>query len=53
MDEYFNKNIYWEYAPEEIEKWIVERIKAEYRNGYRELVGLPVNEKDPPVKGST
>ena len=32
--------------PEEMEEQIVRRIKIEYRNGYCEVVGLPLNESE-------
>lgn len=37
---------------EEKEAWIVSHIRVEFRNGYREVMGLPVNEKDPISKSN-
>lgn len=37
---------YCEGTPEEMEKWIIEHIKPEFRNGYREVVGLSIKEKE-------
>lgn len=39
------KHDYCEGTDEEKEKWIVKCIKAELRNGYREVVGIPLKEK--------
>ena len=44
------KHDYCKGTPEEMEKWIVDRVKVEFRNGYREALGLPINEKEPLVK---
>lgn len=40
------KHDYCEGTDEEKEKWIVTRIRPEYRNGYCEVVGLPIKEKE-------
>jgi hypothetical protein len=40
------KHDYCEGTPEEMEKWIVNHIKREFRNGYREACNLPRKEED-------
>ena len=45
------KHDYCEGTAEEKEEWIIKHIKVEFRNGYREVVGLPIDKKDPMPKG--
>lgn len=37
---------YCEGTPEYMEKWIIAHIRPEFRNGYREVVGLPIKKKE-------
>jgi hypothetical protein len=41
---------YCEGTDKEKEQWIVTHIKPQYRNGYREVMNIPLKEKEDEIK---